>query len=110
MSSRLAYFKNVTPTLGLDATQNQMLVTLTGQMATKAEKTYTDEQLALKANASTVTASVANLNSLIDTKVSSTQYSTDKSTIEASITVVGSDLSSGLALKANSTDVNCISP
>ena len=36
--SRVAYFKNVNPTVGLDASQNQMLNTLQGQIATKAEQ------------------------------------------------------------------------
>ena len=35
--SRVSYFKNVNPSVGLDATQNQMLVTLSGQIATKFE-------------------------------------------------------------------------
>ena len=35
--SRVSYFKNVSPSVGLDATQNQMLVTLSGQIATKAD-------------------------------------------------------------------------
>ena len=35
--SRVSYFKNVSPSVGLDATQNQMLVTLSGQIAQKAD-------------------------------------------------------------------------
>ena len=53
--SRTAYFKNVNPTVGLDASQNQMLVTLSGQIATKAEQADLTSGLANKADSSAVT-------------------------------------------------------
>ena len=53
--SRIAYFKNVNPTFGLDASQNQMLVTLKGQIATKAEQADLTAGLANKADSSAVT-------------------------------------------------------
>ena len=53
--SRTAYFKNVNPTVGLDASQNQMLVTLSGQIATKAEQADLTAGLANKADSSAVT-------------------------------------------------------
>jgi hypothetical protein len=60
--SRIAYFKNVNPTVGLDATQNQMLNTLQGQIATKAEQaalTAVDDKVALKADSTAVDAGLA---------------------------------------------------
>ena len=53
--SRLAYFKNVNPTIGLDATQNQMLNTLSGQIATKADTSALTAGLALKADSTDLT-------------------------------------------------------
>ena len=53
--SRVSYFKNVNPSVGLDATQNQMLVTLSGQIATKAEASDVTAGLAQKADSSAVT-------------------------------------------------------
>ena len=53
--SRTAYFKNVNPTVGLDASQNQMLNTLSGQSATKAEQADLTAGLANKADSSAVT-------------------------------------------------------
>ena len=53
--SRVAYFKNVNPTVGLDASQNQMLNTLQGQIATKAEQADLTAGLAQKADSSSMT-------------------------------------------------------
>jgi hypothetical protein len=53
--SRVSYFKNVNPTIGLDATQNQMLNTLQGQIASKAEASALTSGLAQKADSSAVT-------------------------------------------------------
>ena len=52
--SRLAYFKNVNPSVGLDATQNQMLNSLSGQIATKADSSTVTAGLAQKADSSAV--------------------------------------------------------
>ena len=57
--SRVSYFKNVNPTIGLDATQNQMLNTLQGQIATKAEASALTSGLAQKADSSAVSYSLA---------------------------------------------------
>ena len=63
--SRLAYFKNVNPTVGLDATQNQMLNTLSGQidtltsgLALKADASALTSGLTLKADASALTSEI----------------------------------------------------
>ena len=57
--SRVSYFKNVNPTIGLDATQNQMLNTLSGQIASKAEASALTSGLAQKADSSAVSYSLA---------------------------------------------------
>lgn len=59
MSSRLSYFKNVNPTIGLDFDQNQMLNSLSGLIATKAAQADLVSGLAAKADASTVAVSLA---------------------------------------------------
>ena len=80
--SRLAYFKNVNPSVGLDATQNQMLNTLSGQIATKADATALTAGLAQKADSSAVTyalsakADVSTVNSALAGKADSSAIST----------------------------------
>ena len=80
--SRLAYFKNVNPSVGLDATQNQMLNSLSGQIATKADTTALTAGLAQKADSSAVTyalsakADVSTVNSALAGKADSSAIST----------------------------------
>ena len=80
--SRLAYFKNVNPSVGLDATQNQMLNSLSGQIATKADATALTAGLAQKADSSAVTyalsakADVSTVNSALAGKADSSAIST----------------------------------
>ena len=80
--SRLAYFKNVTPSVGLDATQNQMLNTLSGQIATKADASALTSGLAQKADSSAVTyalsvkADTSVVNSALALKADSSAVST----------------------------------
>ena len=80
--SRLAYFKNVNPSVGLDATQNQMLNSLSGQIATKADTTALTAGLAQKADSSAVTyalsakADVSTVNSALAGKADTSAVST----------------------------------
>ena len=64
--SRVAYFKNVSPTVGLDATQNQMLNTLQGQIASKAEQADLVNGLSGKASNESL---IYQLSSKADTSV-----------------------------------------
>jgi hypothetical protein len=57
--SRVSYFKNVSPSVGLDATQNQMLNTLSGQIASKADLTALTSGLAQKADISALNSGLA---------------------------------------------------
>ena len=89
--SRLAYFKNVTPSVGLDATQNQMLNSLSGLIATKAEQADLTSGLAGKADSSAVTFA---LSSKADTSAVTSSLALKADT---------SAVTSGLASKVNTS-------
>ena len=80
--SRVSYFKNVSPSVGLDATQNQMLNTLSGQIATKADTSDVIAGLAQKADSSAVTfalsakAETSVVNSALSLKADASTVST----------------------------------
>jgi hypothetical protein len=90
--SRLAYFKNVNPSVGLDATQNQMLNTLSGQIATKADSSDLTAGLAQKADSSAVTyalsakADVSTVNSALSLKADSSAVSTVATALAQEVT------------------------
>ena len=92
MSTRLAYFKNVSPTVGLDATQNQMLNTLSGQIATKADASALTSGLAQKADSSAVTyalsakADTSVVNSALALKADSSAISTLSTSLAQEVT------------------------
>ena len=99
--SRVAYFKNVNPTVGLDATQNQMLNTLSGQIATKASQADLTSGLAQKADSSAVTYQIDAVNTSLASKVSTADFNSI-----VNLKASQADLTSGLALKADSTTVD----
>ena len=104
--SRLAYFKNVTPSVGLDATQNQMLNSLSGLIASKAEQADLTSGLAQKADSTALTyalsskADTSAVNSALASKADTSSVNSALAD-KADISVVNS----ALADKADKTTV-----
>ena len=103
--SRTAYFKNVNPTVGLDASQNQMLVTLSGQIATKAEQADLTAGLANKADSSAVTYALSSKADASAVTSLSANLASEVSARESAVSDLSVAVDDKLALKASVASV-----
>ena len=103
--SRTAYFKNVNPTVGLDASQNQMLVTLSGQIATKAEQADLTAGLANKADSSAVTYALSSKADASAVTSLSANLASEVSAREGAVSDLSVAVDDKLALKASVASV-----
>ena len=103
--SRTAYFKNINPTFGLDASQNQMLVTLKGQIATKAEQADLTAGLANKADSSAVTYALSSKADASAVTSLSADLASEVSAREGAVSDLSVAVDDKLALKASVASV-----
>jgi hypothetical protein len=123
--SRVAYFKGLNQT-GLDEAQSALITTLQGQYSTlstavsaKAEKSYVDNNLVLKADVTAVAlkansadvssalsakADASSVNDALALKADSSALVSEVATINASLSTVNSSL----ANKANSSEITTL--
>ena len=99
--SRVAYFKNVNPTVGLDASQNQMLNTLQGQIATKAEQADLTAGLAQKADSSSMTFALSSKADVSTVSTLSADLASEVVARESAVSDLSVAVDAKLATKTN---------